>query len=1078
MEILKLNFIADFHIHSHYSIATSKKLIPEYIDFWSRLKGINVVGTGDCIHPGWLSELKDKLEPAGNELYKLKKEFRLENCEQTNFNNNSPVLRNDCFFILTAEISNIYKKNGKVRKIHNLLVFDNFDSAEKVQRRLDKLGNISSDGRPILGMDSKYLLEILLESSDKSYLIPAHIWTPWFSVLGSKSGFDTIEECYEDLTPNIFAVETGLSSDPPMNYSCSFLDSFRLVSNSDAHSPEKLGREANLFDTDLSFDGIYNALKYDKGFNGTIEFFPQEGKYHYDGHRKCAIRLNPVQTLENGGLCPVCKKPVTKGVMYRVAELADRCADDFPQKPFYSITSLPDIIAEILCKKTTAKAVKKEYFNIVNSIGSDFYTLLFADLDNIKKSGNEILAEGINRLRHNNVYIEEGYDGEFGKITVFKPSEIKSLSNKTFSLFDTQTEQTKKTEANTSHNSVKFNIEKFQQLNKKNKDAQDALFSRQLPLLNNLLKSDKPKSAKKISLTPKQSECVEHKDGVCMVIAGPGSGKTKVLTDRIIYLIKKHLVNPQHILAITFSNKAAEEMRIRVDKQMTDNQIFINTFHALGLSILKKHCSHFNRSENFCLIDHDEKSAVCENIFALNKTEIKKFLRDTERFKQGVAESAPPNFDKYETELKKLNAFDLDDLIYLPVILLGENQDICSSYCKQYKYIMVDEYQDINARQYELVKLLAGEDNSNLFVIGDPDQAIYAFRGSDVKFISRIKSDYPDLSIITLDKSYRCPDLILQAAGQILNKKYVLTGNNENIKTQIFECESSKSEADFIASRIEKMIGGVRSFSMDSGISDGEQEHGIESFSDFAVLCRTTAFFDEIITAFNNHGIPYQVIGSNSFYKKEPYNSILKDLKTFYYGYITPDELNNDKNINLNLHDELKDLFVDKKSMESILDFFINQYDIDEEQKKRLFNLAYPFSNNYSSFFNALTTRQGIDDFDKNAETVSLMTIHAAKGLEFKSVFIPACEQGMMPFELFGKKDKDELLEEERLFYVGITRTKKYLYLTHAKKRHFRGRVLTGHRSSLLDRLDKELFHLDKREVKKSASSDQLVLFE
>ena len=1034
-----------------------------------------MIGTGDCVHPGWLTELKDKIEPAGNGLYKLKKELKLTS-KQTDFDTNSPTLQNDCNFILTAEISNIYKKNGKVRKVHNVLVFDSFESVEKVQRRLDKIGNITSDGRPILGMDSKYLLEILLESSEKSYLIPAHIWTPWFSVLGSKSGFDTVEECYEDLTKYIFAVETGLSSDPPMNWSCSFLDKFRLVSNSDAHSPEKLGREANLFDTEISYDGIYNALKYDKGFDGTIEFFPQEGKYHYDGHRKCNTRLNPLETLENNGLCPVCGKPVTKGVMYRVAELADRQVEKYP-KQFFSITSLPDIIAETMNRKSNSKLVKREYFNVVNKVGSDFQTLLFTDLDIIKKSGGELLAEGIRRLRANEVYIEEGYDGEFGRITMFNPAEIKSLSNKTFSLFDTSSEDTTISAPKAVPDSVKFDIKKFQTLNRSEENIQEDE-SDQLSLTT-LFNPDKPKpETPKSTLTPKQAQCVEHKDGVCMVIAGPGSGKTKVLTDRIIHLVNNYKINPENILAITFSNKAAEEMRVRVAKQLPDNTIFINTFHALGLSILKKHYSVFGRSKNFSLIDQDEKLAVIENIFDKNQKELKSFIKDMERFKHGIIDSPPPGMDKYDNELQKLNAFDLDDLIYLPTVLLSSNASILDTYRNEYKYIMVDEYQDINARQYELVKLLSGDNNPNLFVIGDPDQAIYAFRGSDVKFISKLETDYSELSIITLDKSYRCPDPVLRAAGQILRKDQFLEGKDENIKTQIFECESSRSEADFIASRIEKMIGGVRSFSMDSGISDGEQDSGIESFSDFGVLCRTTAFFDEIVTAFQNHGVPYQVIGSASFYKQEPYNTVLKDLKTFYYGYVTPDSTKSDKAANLNLHEELKDLFLNKKSIESIFKHFIEQYDFDEEQKKRLFNLAYPFGNDYSSFFNALTTRQGIDDFDDNAEAVSLMTIHAAKGLEFKTVFIPGCEQGMMPFELFGKKDKDELLEEERLFYVGITRTKKYLYLTHAKKRHFRGRVLTAERSPLLDRLDKELLNLDKREVKKSTSEDQLVLFE
>jgi uncharacterized protein (TIGR00375 family) len=338
------------------------------------------------------------------------------------------IKNKNTYLMLTAEISSIYKKNGKVRKVHNLCILPDFQSAEKFQKRLEKVGNIRSDGRPILGLDSRNLLEILLEVSPDAYMIPAHIWTPWFSVLGSKSGFDTIEECYGDLSNHIFALETGLSSDPDMNYTCSFLDKYRLVSNSDAHSPEKLGREANIFDCELSYQGIRDALKYDNGFKGTIEFFPQEGKYFYDGHRKCGICWTPKETLAHQGICPVCGKQVTVGVMNRVFELADRkdIANHKSKQTFSSITSLPAVISEILKARVTTKKVQTKYYDVLNAIGSDFYTLLFADIDEIKAKGGELLAEGIKRMRAGNVSITEGYDGEFGTITMFKEDELNS----------------------------------------------------------------------------------------------------------------------------------------------------------------------------------------------------------------------------------------------------------------------------------------------------------------------------------------------------------------------------------------------------------------------------------------------------------------------------------------------------------------------------------------------------------------------------------------------------------------------------------------------------------------------------
>jgi uncharacterized protein (TIGR00375 family) len=330
--------------------------------------------------------------------------------------------------LLSTEISTIYKKNNKVRKVHQVITFPSFEALERLRQPLIKIGNLASDGRPILGLDSKHLLEMTLEADPANLFIPAHIWTPWFSVLGSKSGFDSIHECFDDLTSHIFAVETGLSSDPPMNRICSFLDQFRLVSNSDAHSPSNLGREANLFDTELDYYSIYNSLKNDQGFLGTIEFFAQEGKYHYDGHRKCDICWNPLETIQHQEICPKCQKPVTKGVMYRVAELADRNDIQLGQQIFYSITPLPELLAEILgCKGTSSKKVEQAYFELIRQFGAEFDILLFSDIQKYQIQGHEFLAEGLQRLRAKKVFIEEGYDGEYGKIRVFTPDELKYL---------------------------------------------------------------------------------------------------------------------------------------------------------------------------------------------------------------------------------------------------------------------------------------------------------------------------------------------------------------------------------------------------------------------------------------------------------------------------------------------------------------------------------------------------------------------------------------------------------------------------------------------------------------------------
>lgn len=383
------------------------------------------MGTGDFTHPGWTAELKEKLEPAEQGLFKLKKNF-ISSAELSLRNCDCSTVR----FILTAEISCIYKKNGKVRKVHHLIISPDFETVEKIQSALKKIGNITSDGRPILGLDSKNLLEIILNISEQNIFIPAHIWTPWFSALGSKSGFDSIDECFDELTKYIFAIETGLSSDPYMNWMCSFLDKFTIISNSDAHSPEKLGREANLFDTELSYTSIRDALKHSdsKKFLATIEFFPHEGKYHFDGHRNCNICWNPVETIKNSFICPVCKKKITVGVMYRVAELADRenILERKNRHNFYSLVPLIELVSEIFQAGTNSKKVESYYFKLLNKFGTEFNILLNASCAELENKESPILAEAVRRMRQGKVNIIPGYDGKYGKISVFKNDELKN----------------------------------------------------------------------------------------------------------------------------------------------------------------------------------------------------------------------------------------------------------------------------------------------------------------------------------------------------------------------------------------------------------------------------------------------------------------------------------------------------------------------------------------------------------------------------------------------------------------------------------------------------------------------------
>ncbi len=392
-------FYADLHIHSKYSRATAKNCDLENLAIYAQRKGIDLLATGDFTHPIWLNELKEKLIPNDNGFFKLKD--------------------SNISFMLSAEISTIYKHKDKVRKVHHLIYAPDFASVDKIIKRLKKIGNLKSDGRPILGLKSRELLEIVLESNEKNLLIPAHIWTPWFSVLGSKSGYDSIEDCYEDLTPYIYAVETGLSSDPAMNWRVSFLDKYRLVSFSDAHSPSKLARELTSFKTKLTYDSLVEALKTGKNYDGTIEFFPEHGKYYLDGHRNCNLSITPKESKKYNYICPICKKKITLGVLHRVEELADRPLNN-TFKPasageFISLVPLEEILAEIRQLGPNTKTVQKLYEDLLKKFGNEIFILRDLSIKEITKE-NEALGLALNKLRQGQVRRIAGYDGEYGKI--------------------------------------------------------------------------------------------------------------------------------------------------------------------------------------------------------------------------------------------------------------------------------------------------------------------------------------------------------------------------------------------------------------------------------------------------------------------------------------------------------------------------------------------------------------------------------------------------------------------------------------------------------------------------------------
>jgi uncharacterized protein (TIGR00375 family) len=1072
-----MHFIADLHIHSHFSVATSQELRPEFLDYWARIKGIRVVATGDFTHPGWIGELREKLEPAESGLFTLKSDFRMPISSLPR-----QVDRECTRFLLSAEISNIYKKAGRVRKIHNVVLAPDFETVERIQQALLKHKfNITSDGRPIFGMDSRDLLELMLSCSEDIFFFPAHIWTPWFSALGAQSGFDSIDECYADLSPFIYAVETGLSSDPPMNWRCSFLDRFTLVSNSDAHSPEKLGRNANLFNTPMEYRAITGALKTGNPEEclGTIDFFPQEGKYHYAGHRKCGICWDPEETIRHRGICPVCNKPVTMGVLNRVNELADR--PDGQQKdnrlPFYSLIPLKEILSEIHNSGTETKQIRLAYQNLIQKAGDEFRVLLFEPLSELARYAHPVLVEAIRRMREGRVIIKPGYDGEFGQIRVFGKGEVEVLWQHEGLFGERETVGSSRSAVSSQQSAVKSQQSAVSR-------KKESVYSRQL--------TADIKSREGINV--EQQQAIEHYTGPALVIAGPGTGKTRVLTQRIAYLIEHHHTGPEEILGISFTNKAAGEIRDRMRSLAGDDvcrKLTLTTFHQFGYSILKTHAAERGRRSPFSVIGEMEKEYILHYALTIDKNHVQDLGEGITRFKQEVSpESSAPGLNEsitiYQSYLVENNLFDLDDLIYESVVLFRSHPDIAEAYRRKYRWILIDEYQDINRAQYELIRLLAPEKEPNLFVIGDPNQAIYGFRGADVRFINRFRKDFPNASVYGLTKSYRCSVQILRASQQVissaLEEPAVLYGMPREVKVKIISHPTDRSEAEFVARTIEKMVGGLRFFSMDSEISSGEQDEGIGSLSDFAVLCRIGRQMDVLEKAFSDHSIPYQKVAEDPFFRQKPVRTILDLLKLARHP--------GNRLLVQKLHDEgdvipfhpgqvqqaIQGLSVKDAILAVSQSFLKNRPDPDDLIMKKLFTLANGYGNEHESFLQLTELGTSPDTLQAETEGVRLMTLHASKGLEFKCVFIVGCEDGLLPFSLFEGMQSDPE-EEKRLLYVGMTRAMKYLYLNHASQRSLMGRVYHPNRSSFLDHIEQDLTERLHSEGKRKKQKDQLSLF-
>lgn len=1157
-----MEFIADLHLHSHFSRATAKNLDLEHLYQAAQLKGVTLVGTGDFTHPGWVSELKEKLEPCEPGLYRLKKSIAKE------LDHAIPKLcRGKVRFVLQCEISSIYKRQDRVRKNHNLVYLPDLETVERFNATLDRIGNLKSDGRPILGLDAQRLLEIVLDTSDAAFLIPAHIWTPWFSMFGSKSGFDSIKGCFGDLSNHIFAVETGLSSDPPMNWRIKDLDALTLISNSDAHSPMFLGRNASRFNSDLSFAAVKRALaQQDDTFVGTIDMFPQEGKYHYDGHRKCNVCLDPGQTADKGGICPQCGKPLTLGVLYRVHELASRPAGYNPgnRRPFQSIIPLADILSEIFDVGPKTKKVGIHYDLALKRLGPELDILLTKPVSEVEAAGIPLLGEAVRRMRAGKVSISPGFDGEYGRVKIFGPEEKQRLRGE-LEMFAPVRRVSLKPVKKKDPDPLKTPgcLETLEDLN-----AKAVLNPTQRLDPCGLPGGDPEHRASPVasesmdiveSLNPEQRLAVKGQGVPLLIEAGPGTGKTRTLTARIAWLIRDQGVAPGTILALTFTNRAAGEMQERLNTLLPGQQgsVWAGTFHRFCLMVLKEYAGF----KGFIVDDPARKEmlnqAVAHADVALSSALLDRTISMAKQHCLGpeddLTKIAPPGLDKqdlvrvarvwqvYQEHLAALDLVDFDDLIAMVVNLFNTDSALVATIRGRFAHILVDEYQDVNKGQYLLIGQLAGN-GRGLVVIGDPDQSIYGFRGSDNRYFQQFQADYPGAEKIVLQRNYRSTEAILRASFQLLTH-----GNQEGVSQKVFsdirgrerlviiEATSDRAEAVVVGKRIETLVGGLSMFSMDAGKVGSTQENEF-SFADVAVLYRTRRQGKIFADVFQQAGIPFQMADKESLLNHPGIGELVSLLRLLKGGATFQDlflvfnhfkagagkgtrqklgqwfresELSPAGAVELlgaapfvHVRKDIAEtlLGVARKIMAlgqtvqglgacDCLDLLASKADLyplikSDETSCRVFDRLLGDARNrdddISCFLESLSLENDSESLWPSAEKVTLMTMHGAKGLEYPVVFVTGCEPGLIPFAFPGREPED-IDEERRLFYVAMTRARDILCLTYSTKRRIYGITRqTGPSTFLLDieAALKEHNHNRYQGKKKKPCEKQLDLFQ
>ncbi len=993
-----MRIVADFHVHGRYSVATSRALSLASLHEWALRKGIDLVGTGDIIHPAWRQEARDALVEEGG-LFRLRLPARAHA--------EGPVPSRDVRFVLSVEISTIYAERGRVRKVHHLVLLPGFDAAGRLAKALERVGSISSDGRPTLGLSSRNLLETVLESDPRAILIPAHIWTPWFSALGSKGGYDSLEECYGDLLPHVFAIETGLSSDPAMNWCLSSLDRFTIVSCSDAHSAEKLGREATVLVCEPTYEGVREALEGRRGgVEMTIEFFPEEGKYHLDGHRACGVRLEPEETRRLGARCPRCGSPVTVGVMHRVLELADRPRGFRPaSRPgFVRLVPLVEVLGQVLGAAPSSRAVTRAYDHLLRVLGPELAILMEKDLEAIEQAGGDRLAEAILNVRNGRVTTEAGYDGTYGRILVLAPPKERSPN--------TQPAQI------------------------------DLVFVEEAPT------ATRPQDGVEGAQEPR-----------LMVVAGPGGGKTRLLTQRMAHTLRTH--PSDRVIGVTFTRDAARELasRLRASSVPTEG-LWTGTLHQFAYKRLREAgCS-------LRLFDDCQRAVLLRWVLARQGIVVSmaRALRMVSRLsasRHGVRSPTSRVFPEGLTEDEagelyargkaEVGAVDYDDLIDLAADVLAVRP------VPQPVHLFVDEFQDVDRAQYELIRRIASSART-VMAIGDPYQAIYGFRGGDPTLGERFVVEHPGCRLVHRTESYRCGEAILQAADAVVARSpRMCSVTDERGTVELMRASTVATEAAMVAGRVRELVGGLWMH------EEGSAGAPI-GFGDIAVLVRTAGASRVFARALAEAGIPCRVARATPLSEDPAVARLMAWMRLGTEPEGLADvlivrgwEAGGPSPSPLTARERHEAAGAVAGSSGEALERVVRldpRSAPDADTLAVLRRIAEETPNVHEFTARVMSEREsGV--VDARAEAVRVMTMHAAKGLEFRAVFVTGMREGIMP--LAGSEED----EERRLCYVAMTRARSYVGLTWSGPEGARSRLLRQIPPEVLTRKPRRVVQLE-----------------